>query len=114
MISRFFIDRPVFASVLSIVIVLAGVLLSGWHRLGDQGAQVTFTALFVLLLGGYQPLHYVTHLMIEVAIGSSPGRQNRPGRRCGTHATACGGTRGPGGTGACRGRIARLPGRWRS
>jgi uncharacterized membrane protein YccC len=54
-------------------IVLAGVLLSGWHRLGDQGAQVTFTALFVLLLGGYQPLHYVTHRMIEVAIGVVTG-----------------------------------------
>lgn len=55
------------------VIVLAGVLLSGWHRLGDQGAQVTFTALFVLLLGGVQPLHYVTHRMIEVAIGVVTG-----------------------------------------
>ncbi len=55
------------------VIVLAGVLLSGWHRLGDQGAQVTLTALFVLLLGGYQPLHYVTHRMIEVAIGVVTG-----------------------------------------
>ena len=55
------------------IIVLAGVLLSGWHRLGDQGAQVTFTALFVLLLGGHQPLHYVTHRMIEVAIGVVTG-----------------------------------------
>jgi uncharacterized membrane protein YccC len=51
------------------VIVLAGVLLGGWRRLGDQSAQVTFTALFVLLLGGHQPLHYVTHRMVEVAIG---------------------------------------------
>ena len=55
------------------VVVLAGVLLSGWHRLGDQGAQVTFTALFVLLPGGFQPLHYVTHRMIEVAIGVVTG-----------------------------------------
>src|SRR5580700_6647251 len=37
-------------------IVLAGVLLASWRRLGDQSAQVTFTALFVLLLGGHQPL----------------------------------------------------------
>jgi len=55
------------------VIVLAGVLLSGWRRLGDQGAQVTFTALFVLLLGRHQPAHYVTHRLIEVGIGVATG-----------------------------------------
>ena len=55
------------------VVVLAGFLLGGWRRLGDQSAQVTFTALFVLLLGGHQPLHYVTHRMIEVAIGVAAG-----------------------------------------
>jgi hypothetical protein len=54
-------------------IVLAGVLLASWRRLGDQSAQVTFTALFVLLLGGHQPLHYVTHRMAEVAIGLATG-----------------------------------------
>ena len=26
------------------VVVIAGVLVSGWHRLGDQSPQVTFTA----------------------------------------------------------------------
>ena len=55
------------------VIVLAGALLGGWRRLGDQSAQVTFTALFVLLVGGHQPLHYVAHRMIEVAIGVATG-----------------------------------------
>src|ERR1700760_4278056 len=30
------------------VVVIAGVLVSGWHRLGDQSPQVTFTALFAL------------------------------------------------------------------
>jgi len=142
------------------VIVVTGVLLSGWRRLGDQGAQVTFTALFVLLLGGHQPLHYVTHRMTEVAIGvatglavnfavfpplqlrpaehavrrwaediaaaleilgdaaadprrasqlwpgrtgSSPRRQSRRGRRCGTRATACDGTPGREQARACRG-----------
>jgi hypothetical protein len=54
-------------------IVLAGVLLASWRHLGDQSAQVTFTALFVLLLGGHQPLHYVTHRMAEVAIGVATG-----------------------------------------
>ena len=55
------------------VIVLAGLLIASWRRLGDQGAQVTFTALFALLLGGHQPLHYLTHRMSEVAIGVITG-----------------------------------------
>jgi uncharacterized membrane protein YccC len=55
------------------VIVLAGVLLSGWRRLGDQSAQVTFTALLVLMLGGHQPTSYVTHRLIEVGIGVATG-----------------------------------------
>jgi uncharacterized membrane protein YccC len=55
------------------VIVLAGMLIASWRRLGDQSAQVTLTALFVLLLGGHQPLHYVTHRMTEVAIGLVTG-----------------------------------------
>jgi uncharacterized membrane protein YccC len=55
------------------IVVIGGVLISGWQRLGDQGPQVTFTALFVLLLGGHQPLHYVTHRMIDVGIGVATG-----------------------------------------
>jgi uncharacterized membrane protein YccC len=55
------------------VIVVAGMLIASWRRLGDQSAQVTFTALFALLLGGHQPLHYVTHRMSEVAIGVVTG-----------------------------------------
>jgi uncharacterized membrane protein YccC len=55
------------------VVVIAGVLVSGWHRLGDQSAQVTFTALFALLLGGHQPSAYITHRMIDVGIGVAAG-----------------------------------------
>ncbi len=55
------------------VVVLAGLLIASWRRLGDQSAQVTFTALFALLLGGHQPLHCVTHRMSEVAIGVVTG-----------------------------------------
>jgi uncharacterized membrane protein YccC len=55
------------------VVVIAGVLVSGWHRLGDQSPQVTFTALFALLLGGYQPVHYITHRMVDVGIGVATG-----------------------------------------
>jgi uncharacterized membrane protein YgaE (UPF0421/DUF939 family) len=55
------------------VVVLAGMLVSGWQRLGDQSAQVTFTALFALLLGGAQPLHYLTHRAVDVGIGVATG-----------------------------------------
>jgi uncharacterized membrane protein YgaE (UPF0421/DUF939 family) len=55
------------------VVVLIGMLLSSWRRLGDQSAQVTFTALFGLLLGGHQPLSYITHRMVDVGIGVVTG-----------------------------------------
>jgi uncharacterized membrane protein YccC len=55
------------------VVVIGGVLVSGWQRLGNQGPQVTFTALFVLLLGGYQPFGYISHRMIDVGIGVATG-----------------------------------------
>ena len=51
------------------VVVLAGVVIGSWRRLGGQSTQVTFTALFVLLIGGYQPLHYLFPRLIDVAIG---------------------------------------------
>ena len=51
------------------VVVLAGVVVGSWRRLGGQSTQVTFTALFVLLIGGYQPLHYLTPRLIDVGIG---------------------------------------------
>jgi hypothetical protein len=51
------------------VVVLAGVVMGSWRRLGGQSTQVTFTALFVLLIGGYQPLHYLTPRLIDVGIG---------------------------------------------
>ena len=56
-----------------VVIVLAGVVIGSWHRLGGQSTQVTFTALFVLLIGGYQPLHYLTPRLIDVGIGVVTG-----------------------------------------
>jgi len=51
------------------IVVLAGVAIGSWRRLGGQSTQVTFTALFVLLIGGYQPLHYLTPRLIDVGIG---------------------------------------------
>ena len=55
------------------VVVLAGVVMGSWRRLGGQSTQVTFTALFVLLIGGYQPLHYLTPRLIDVGIGVVTG-----------------------------------------
>ncbi len=51
------------------VVVLAGVVIGSWRWLGGQSTQVTFSALFVLLIGGYQPLHYLTPRLIDVSIG---------------------------------------------
>ena len=44
-------------------------MIGSWRRLGDQSTQVTFTALFAPLIGGYQPLHYLTPRLIDVGIG---------------------------------------------
>lgn len=55
------------------VVVLVGMLMGSWRWLRDQSAQVTFTALFALLLGGHQPVHYFTHRTIEVGIGVVTG-----------------------------------------
>src|SRR3984957_8869519 len=55
------------------VVVLAGVVIGSWRRLGGKSTQVTFTALFVLLIGGYQPLHYLAPRLIDVAIGVVTG-----------------------------------------
>jgi hypothetical protein len=73
------------------IVVVAGVLVSGWHRLGDQSPQVTFTALFALLLGGHQPVHYVSpdgrcrHRRGDRAGGQCrgvPAAAASPGRAC--------------------------------
>ena len=55
------------------LIVFIGVLISAWPLLGDQSPQVTFTALFALLLAGHQPLHYVLPRLVDVAIGVATG-----------------------------------------
>ena len=153
------------------VVVPAGVVIGSWRRLGGQSTQVTFTALFVLLIGGYQPLHYLTPRLIDVGIGvviglavnvlvfpplqlrpaehavrqwgdavatalddlagaaagryspgcpgrcmtgSSAARRSRPAPLRGTRGRVCGGTRGPGSSGQCRGPTALCSIPWRS
>ncbi|KGH46547.1 hypothetical protein IN07_11790 [Modestobacter caceresii] len=41
------------------IVVSIGVLLAGWHRLGSSGSWVTTSALFVLIIGGGDPVDYV-------------------------------------------------------
>ncbi|WP_249522500.1 hypothetical protein [Modestobacter marinus] len=41
------------------IVVTVGVLLAGWHRLGGSGSWVPTSALFVLIIGGGDPLDYV-------------------------------------------------------
>ncbi|GAA4758870.1 hypothetical protein GCM10023328_47830 [Modestobacter marinus] len=41
------------------VVVTAGMLLAGWHRLGSSGSWVPTSALFVLIIGGGDPVDYV-------------------------------------------------------
>ncbi|MCZ2815371.1 FUSC family protein [Modestobacter sp. VKM Ac-2984] len=48
---------PVVARVA--IVVTLGVVLAGWHRLGGSGSWVPTSALFVLIIGGGDPLDYV-------------------------------------------------------
>ncbi|MCZ2849479.1 hypothetical protein [Modestobacter sp. VKM Ac-2978] len=41
------------------LVVTAGMLLAGWHRLGGSGSWVPTSALFVLIIGGGDPVDYV-------------------------------------------------------
>ncbi|GIG37533.1 FUSC family protein [Cellulomonas pakistanensis] len=52
------VDLPGVAGIA--VVVLAGVLLSGWRLLGDMGSWVPTAALFVLILGNSDPVGYIS------------------------------------------------------
>src|SRR5262245_4959038 len=49
------------------ITLLAGTLLGGWARFGAQGVEIPFTAIFVLLLGGAHPEHFVLSRLVDVA-----------------------------------------------
>lgn len=55
------------------VVLLAGMMVAGWRRLGDQSPQVAFTALFALLFGGHGVAGYVLPRIGDVAIGLAVG-----------------------------------------
>lgn len=55
------------------VTIMVGILVSGWRRLGDQGSQVSFTALFAVLLGGDDVVSYVLPRLADVGVGVAIG-----------------------------------------
>jgi len=48
---------PVVVEIGAVVVV--GVVLAGWHRLGSSGSWVATSALFVLIIGDEDPMSYV-------------------------------------------------------
>lgn len=56
-----------------LVVVFASLLLASWSRLGQQGVQVPFVGLFVLLFGGNTPLDFVPPRLAEVGVGATIG-----------------------------------------
>ncbi|QFG24444.1 aromatic acid exporter family protein [Actinomadura sp. WMMB 499] len=55
------------------VVLVIGLLLSTWRGFGNQAAQVAFTALFALLVGGREVAAYVRPRLDDVVIGLAVG-----------------------------------------
>ncbi|WP_213283687.1 FUSC family protein [Cellulomonas hominis] len=55
------------------VVVLVGVLLSGWRVLGDLGSWVPTSALFVLVIGAADPVGYVSAYVGLTLLGAMIG-----------------------------------------
>ncbi|WP_346619085.1 aromatic acid exporter family protein [Blastococcus montanus] len=61
-------------NLLSLAVAVAvGMVLSGWHRLGDAGSWVPTSAFFVLIFGGSDPTGYVLELVGLVLLGALVG-----------------------------------------
>ncbi|MGP3926301.1 FUSC family protein [Streptomyces sp. 8N616] len=56
-----------------LVVVPAALLIAAWPRLDEQGIQVPFTAVFVLLAGGSEPVAYAVPRLADVGIGVALG-----------------------------------------
>lgn len=54
-------------------VVLLSLLLGSWGKLGQQGIEVPFLGIFVLLFGGNDILAYVPPRLVDVAIGLPVG-----------------------------------------
>ncbi|MPY81083.1 MAG: hypothetical protein GEV04_22165 [Actinophytocola sp.] len=59
--------------VLVASVVGVGVLIGVWRLVGEQAAWIPVSALFVLLIGGDQPVGYVVGYLGQVAIGLAIG-----------------------------------------
>lgn len=55
------------------VAVAIGTLLSGWHQLGAMASWVPVSALFVLIIGESDPMHYVTAYLGLTTLGAVIG-----------------------------------------
>lgn len=55
------------------LVVLAGVLVSHWRLLGDMGSWVPTSALFVLVIGGADPVGYVSAYVGLTLLGAAIG-----------------------------------------
>lgn len=54
-------------------VVLLSLVLGSWGKLGQQGIEVPFVGIFVLLFGGHEVLSYVPPRLLDVAIGVPVG-----------------------------------------
>ena len=55
------------------VVVLVGVLLSGWRLLGEMGSWVPTAALFVLIIGDTDPVGYISAYVGLTLVGALVG-----------------------------------------
>jgi hypothetical protein len=55
------------------LVVLVGVLLSGWRVLGDMGSWLPTSALFVLVIGDADPVGYVSAYVGLTLVGAAIG-----------------------------------------
>lgn len=62
---------PNMYGVLAVVVMALG--LGSWGKLGQQGVEVPFIGLFVLLYAGHTPLDYVPSRMLAVGVGAPVG-----------------------------------------
>jgi len=65
------LDLPALAGLA--VVVLVGVLLSGWRLLGEMGSWVPTAALFVLIIGDTDPVGYISAYVGLTLVGALVG-----------------------------------------
>jgi uncharacterized membrane protein YgaE (UPF0421/DUF939 family) len=62
------------ANVATLAIVVAvGTLVAGWRRLGSKASWVPLSALFVLIIGGADPIGYAGAYVVLTSLGAAVG-----------------------------------------